>query len=484
MANDIETLRIAIIVDREGAGCLPLLLPFSVAGYPQVQIEFFKASPISKTAPVAATRPKPQPEAVTLGLHKNYLEKVFRPLAELRPEDFDLIVDWQNRAAEFPGAAPAGLPNLVTGPGAPLLELILCQLQELRQKIEVSSDILLNATDAIVTINEEHEIIGYNYGAERMFGYPRGEALGKDLSILIPPPHKEVHKEYVRRFLATREARVIGKHVRLNAQRRDGTEFPMSISFSVAEVQGNLYFTGIVRDITEYKEMEDRLLASERLAAIGNTVAHIAHEIKNPLLIIGGFAHQLEKVPGLDDKSRQKLGIIVEEVERLEAMMAEMRDFVRPSQPKKTWGNLETVVDETIEFFQETFKEHHIEVQRVKEGPLPAASFDPRQIRQVLINLFKNALEAMPRGGELTIASRVKDGNLEVSVKDTGEGMDPDVAAHIFQPYYTTKEKGTGLGLAICQFIVEKQHGGCILMDSVPGQGSTFTIQIPLEEAT
>jgi PAS domain S-box-containing protein len=347
----------------------------------------------------------------------------------------------------------------------------------------VGANILLNATDAIVTINEEHEIIGFNNGAEQMFGYPREEALGKDLSIIIPAPHKEAHKEYVRRFIATREARVIGKHVRLNAQRRDGSEFPMSISFSVAEIRGNLYFTGIVRDITEYQEMEDRVLASERLAAIGNTVAHIAHEIKNPLLIIGGFAHQLEKVPGLDDKSRQKLGIIGEEVGRLEAMMAEMRDFVRPPESKKARGNLDAVVDDTLEFFQDTFKERLIEVRRVKETPIPQGSFDPQQLRQVLINLFKNALEAMPRGGVLTVTSRVKDSNVEIAIKDTGEGMTPDVATHIFQPYYTTKEKGTGLGLAICQFIVEKQHGGCILVDSAPGQGSAFTIQLPLETA-
>ena len=104
-------------------------------------------------------------------------------------------------------------------------------------------------------------------------------------------------------------------------------------------------------------------------------------------------------------------------------------------------------------------------------------------MRQVLINLFKNALEAMPRGGELTIATRVKGPDLEISVTDTGEGMAPEVAANIFQPYYTTKEKGTGLGLAICQFIVKEQHGGCLQAESTPGKGSTFTIRLPLTEA-
>jgi signal transduction histidine kinase len=185
----------------------------------------------------------------------------------------------------------------------------------------------------------------------------------------------------------------------------------------------------------------------------------------------------------LDDKGRKKLGIIAEEVERLEGMMTEMRDFVRPPTSQKSLGQIEEVLEETLEFFQDTFKEHHIEVRRLKESPLPPVSFDPKQMRQVLINLFKNALEAMPRGGQITISSRVKGSDLEISVTDTGEGMPPEVAANIFQPYYTTKEKGSGLGLAICQFIVKDQHGGCLEADSTPGKGSTFTIRLPLKEA-
>ncbi len=161
------------------------------------------------------------------------------------------------------------------------------------------------------------------------------------MTIIIPPPYKAEHRDYVRRYVATREARMIGKHARLNAQRRDGREFPISISFSVAEIRDNLYFTGIIRDITEYKEMEDRVLHTERLAAVGNTMTHIAHEIKNPLLIIGGFARQLLKVPGLDDKARHKLSIIAEEVSQLEEMVAEMREFVRRPPAQKRPGQIE-----------------------------------------------------------------------------------------------------------------------------------------------
>lgn len=483
MTQDPKTLRIAIIVDREDASCLPLSLPFSVVGYPLIQIEFFKTDTPSRAAQPPLPLADLQTEAVMLGLFPEQIQVPSRPLAELKPEAFDLILDWQNWTAQLPGYPPEGLANLVTGPGTPFLERILCQFQELRQKHEINAGIILHATDGIITIDENHTIIGYNYGAERIFGYPRTEALGQDLNIIIPPPHRAVHREYVRRYVATRQARVIGRHVQINAQRRDGTEFPMSISFSVAEIRGHLYFTGIVRDISEYKQMEDRLLQSERLAAIGNTVTHIAHEIKNPLLIIGGFARQLLKAPGLDEKSQRKLALIADEVARLEQMVAEMRDFLHPPASQKSLGQMEDVLEEALEFFQDAFKERYIQVHRRKEGALPPITFDPKQIRQVLLNLFKNALEAMPRGGELTVASRVSGPHLELSVTDSGEGMSPEVAAHIFQPYYTTKEKGSGLGLAVCQSIVKEQHGGLIDVESALGQGSTFTIRLPLKAA-
>ena len=458
MTATTKPIRIAIVLNGQEFICQPVALPFSLEGYPSVDIVLFGAQ-----AEVAAGR-------------------LVHLLPELQPEAFDLVLDGQFLTAGQPGFSPETAKNLITGAAARFLKGLVCQLQELRQKQEINTGIINSATDAIITINEDHVIVGYNHGAEQMFGYTRQEALGQDLTIIIPPPYKDEHRQYVRRYVATREARMIGKHVRLSALRRDGGEFPMSISFSMAEIQDNLYFTGIIRDITEYQEMEERVLQSERLAAVGNTVTHIAHEIKNPLLIIGGFARQLMKIPGLDDKARQKLTIIAEEVGHLEEMVAEMREFVRRPPAARRPGQVSDVLQEVLELFRETFEEHHITVRRVEEGPLPLVVFDPKQVRQVLINLFKNALEAMPRVGEITVGSQVRGGNVEIRVTDTGEGMSPEVAGNIFQPYFTTKEKGTGLGLAICQNIIQ-EHGGCIFADSTPGQGSTFTIQLPIEEA-
>jgi two-component system, LuxR family, sensor kinase FixL len=458
MTTPPKPIRIAIVLNGQEFTCNAVMLPFSLEGYPPVDLVLYGRKP---EAPAG------------LPVHL---------LTDLHPEAFDLILDGQFLTAGMADVAPEKVDNLITGPAARFLKGLVCQLQELRQKQEINAGVIMSATDALITINEGHIIVGYNRGAELMFGYTRQEALGQDLKIILPPPYKERHRDYVRRYLATREAHVLGRQRRLTARRRDGQEFPLSISFSVVEIHGNLYFTAIMRDITEYKAMEDRMLQSERLAAVGNTVTHIAHEIKNPLLIIGGFARQLLKVPAFDDQARRKLSIIAAEVSQLEEMVAEMRDFVRRPAAVKRPGQIAAVVQEALELFQDTFKEHNIQVRQVEETPLPPVTYDPKQVNQVLINLFKNALEAMPKGGEITITSRVKGGQVEISVADTGEGLAPEVAGNIFQPYFTTKEKGTGLGLAICQNIMA-EHGGCIFADSAPGRGATFTIQLPLEEA-
>jgi signal transduction histidine kinase len=249
----------------------------------------------------------------------------------------------------------------------------------------------------------------------------------------------------------------------------------------VADIGGNLYFTGIVRDISEYVDLEEKLRQNERLAAVGNTVSQIVHEIKNPLMIIGGFAQQLLKAQTLDAKGVQKLTIIAEEVSRLESLMAEMRDYSRPPTLKRQTGKIDTLLQEVFNLYTEALKEKHIVLTLAPAEPLPAYNLDYQQLKQVLVNLVKNASEAMPAGGAITMSVKRLPPNLEITVADTGEGMPPDVAGNIFTPYFTTKSKGSGLGLAISRNIV-RAHGGDIEVESQPGQGSVFTIKLPLAE--
>jgi two-component system sensor kinase FixL len=458
MATPPKPIRIAIVLDGQEFICHTVTAPFSLEGYPPMELVLYGS--------------KLQPRA----------DLEVKLLPELASEEFDLILDGQFLLTGIADFSPDQVINLISGPPTHFVQKIVCHLQELRQKQEINSGIINSATDALVTINEDHIIVGYNNAAEVMFGYTREEALGQDLKMIVPPPHKEFHRSYLQRYLATREAHVLGRQRALTGQRWDGQEFPLSISFSVVEIHGNLYFTAIMRDITEYQAMKDRVLMSERLAAVGNTVAHIAHEIKNPLLIIGGFARQLLKVPEFDDAARHKLSTIADEVVHLETMVAEMRDFVRRPPAEKRRGEIGVAIAEALDLFSDSFREHNIQVHQMEETPLPLVAFDPKQLHQVLINLFKNAQEAMPQGGEITIASRVRGANVEISITDTGTGMPPEVTSSIFQPYFTTKEARIGLGLAICQSIMQ-EHGGCILAESAPDRGSTFTIQLPLEEA-
>jgi two-component system, LuxR family, sensor kinase FixL len=458
MATPPKPIRIAIVLDGQEFICHAITAPFSLEGYPPMELVLYASMPQTQTS------------------------SEVKPLPELDSEDFDLVLDGQLLLAGKTGFSTDQVDKLVSGPAAHFLQKIVCHLQELRQKQEINSGIINSATDALVTINEDHIIIGYNHAAELMFGFTREEALGQDLKMIVPPPHKELHRSYLQRYLDTRQAHVLGRQRRLIGLRRNGQEFPLSISFSVVEIHGSLYFTAIMRDITEYTAMEERVLQSERLAAVGNTVAHIAHEIKNPLLIIGGFARQLLKVPEFDEEARQKLSTIADEVVNLEEMVAQMRDFVHRPPAQKHHGEIAPVISAALDQFQDSFKEHNIQVSQVAETPLPPVPFDPKQLHQVLVNLFKNAQEAMPQGGKLTVASRVRGAQVEIDVTDTGGGIPPEVAEKIFQPYFTTKETAIGLGLSICQSIIQ-EHSGCIVAESIPGQGSTFTIKLPLEEA-
>jgi two-component system, LuxR family, sensor kinase FixL len=426
----------------------------------------------------------PQVETVVLGLPPGLSASTCKEIWQnLGEKPFHLVLDGREPSSgdsdlhEIVGSGP-----LISNQASPMVWELLQQLEKSCSTGEIQANIIDSAVDAIVTINEEHIIVGYNQGAEKIFGFSRDEVLGTDLSILIPAPHKEKHRDYVRRYMATRDAHVIGKHVQLKAERKNGEEFPISISFSVADIGGNLYFTGIVRDISEYVELEDKLRQNERLAAVGNTVSQIVHEIKNPLMIIGGFAQQLLKTQTLDAKGAQKLTIIAEEVGRLESLMGEMRDYSRPPIPKRQSGKMETLLKEVFDLYSEALKEKNITLEITSGETLPAYNLDYQQMKQVMVNLVKNASEAMPEGGTITVSAGRRPPHLEIIVADTGEGMTADVVENIFTPYFTTKSKGSGLGLAISRNII-RAHNGDIEVESQPGKGSVFTIRLPLAES-
>lgn len=237
-------------------------------------------------------------------------------------------------------------------------------------------------------------------------------------------------------------------------------------------------------------ELEEQLIASDRLVSIGELAASIAHEFNNPLQIILGFAQDLAREPDLPDGGLESLKIIEEEVLRCREIIRSLLDFARPRNAELQQAVVEPIVRESIKLVRSHLERSKVNVEIDVPADLPRIHGDPQQLKQVLINLVFNAAEAMPAGGTLAIraaagaaASAEGRNELVVAVSDTGTGINPDSMASIFRPFFTTKKKrGTGLGLSVCDRIM-KAHGGTVSVESQQGVGTTFYLRFPLMEA-
>lgn len=231
----------------------------------------------------------------------------------------------------------------------------------------------------------------------------------------------------------------------------------------------------------ELRRSHERLLRSERFAAVGEAAAYVSHEIKNPLMVIGGFAQQLKRNPELPPNAVTKLQLISDEVKRLENFLGELRDFTRPAPPAKKEADLNDLVRQVTTMMQDAAKEMGIQMRTRLADNLPKVPFDMNQMKQVLINLIKNAMEAMEDGGTITVTTEALDDQVAVSVHDTGKGIPPEILPNIFNPFFTTKKTGTGLGLAVINKIIEDHHGS-ITVTSSKEKGTTFTVALPYRQ--
>jgi signal transduction histidine kinase len=223
---------------------------------------------------------------------------------------------------------------------------------------------------------------------------------------------------------------------------------------------------------------QEKLIRSARFAAIGEAAARLSHEIKNPLMLMGGFANQVRRhLPG-DGADAEKLGIIESEAKRLETLLNEVRDFTRPAPPQIEPHNLAETVTESLAIMGEALESRGITVVTDFSPDLGTVPHDAARIKQVLLNLLKNAAEAMEGGGRLTVAAVPVGDKVRLSVTDTGGGIPETMRARVFDPFCTTKESGTGLGLTVCQRIVEDHHGDIRFATSEAG--TTFTVELPL----
>jgi len=229
----------------------------------------------------------------------------------------------------------------------------------------------------------------------------------------------------------------------------------------------------------ELERTHQALLQSERLAAMGTAAAHVAHEIKNPLMVIGGFAQQVLRTVEKDDKAKKKLLTITNEVKRLEGFLQDIGHFAKDITPQRERLDINESIEEVITFVEAELADRKIAVHlNVSLYPLYTLA-DPDQLKQVLLNIVKNAMEAMPKGGHLTISTR-KNGEALIEINDTGNGIAQEALDKVFNPFFTTKKAGTGLGLAICHNIITAHNGTISIQSEGEDKGIMVIIRLPL----
>ena len=252
----------------------------------------------------------------------------------------------------------------------------------------------------------------------------------------------------------------------------------LAASVSVAVENARLY--GELAEFTSQLERsQEQLIQAEKLAATGRLAASIAHEINNPLQAIHNCLHLVANRPLEEDKTKYYLNLAQEEVQRLIGIVQRTLDFYRPSKGREVLADVNSLIESVLALANKRLEHGKIKVQRRLSPELPKLQVVADQLTQVFLNLVINAVEAMPDGGELTIATQHRDGQVYIRFGDTGPGINPDEAKKIFEPFYTTKHSGTGLGLAVSYGIVQR-HGGEITVESAPGRGATFIVSVPV----
>jgi PAS domain S-box-containing protein len=330
--------------------------------------------------------------------------------------------------------------------------------------------------DGIIANDRDGNILIFNDNAARILGYSPDEIIGKfNVRDLYP---EGLARDIKMKIYDPAYGEIgILENYETAVRHKDGTLIPVWLSARLLYDNGReIGVIGHFRDLRERKRMEEELLSHDRLVMLGKMAAHISHEIKNPLMIIGGFARQMrDNLEAEPHKKREKLDIIIGEIKRLETFLSEVGSYTRFSEPKKSPGNLNVLVKETCRLLEPSLKENNIAVNLELDPALPEASFDPDHIRQVLLNIIKNAIEAMAAGGELTVTTGRSAEGVFATIADTGEGIPPDLMDKLFQPFFSSKPKGSGLGLAISKKIMEA-HEGKITVASKPGSGTKVSL--------
>jgi len=354
--------------------------------------------------------------------------------------------------------------------------------------------VLDTAVDGIILIDSRGIVQMFNPACERLFGYSAAEVIGHNVKMLMPPPFKAEHDQYLENFRTTGRRKIIGIGREVVGQRKDGTTFPMDLSVGEAKQDDATSFVGIIHDLTERKRIEEQLVQAQKMEAVGQLSGGIAHDFNNLLTVIVGNAEVVLDRLRVRDDLRQPIDMIIGAAERGAELTRRLLAFSRRQILTPVEVDCNELVTRMHELLRRTLRED-IQIHTAQDPELLRGYADPGQLESAVLNLCLNAQDAMPEGGTLTITTanapldeRYRDLHPEVkpglyvvvTVTDDGQGMPSDVLERVFEPFFTTKEigKGSGLGLSMVYGFV-KQSNGHVSIYSEPGLGTTVRLYIP-----
>ncbi len=354
------------------------------------------------------------------------------------------------------------------------------------------------AVDAIIVIDERGRIQTFNRAAERMFGHPAADVVGKSVTVLMNEPHRTQHGHYVARYVTTGDAHIIGKGREIEACRANGEVFPASLSVGEAADGTGRRFVGIVRDLSAQRAAEQRTRALElRLAHVGRfnlmgeMAAGIAHEINQPLSAIATYAQTAKRVMQRAEPDAAMVadicGKIDEQARRAGQVIDNLRRFIKKQEIDTQPLDVNLVIGDVMSLIEADAHSEGIPVVVQAAEGLPKVRADAVQLQQVLLNLTRNSVDAMRDGlgkerGIIVASERSERGGVRVTVTDHGHGVSRQLGDNIFHPFVTTKRDGLGVGLAISKSIVQSFGGSLSFTDNARG-GSIFSIELPACEA-
>lgn len=348
--------------------------------------------------------------------------------------------------------------------------------------------ILATVPDAMIIIDESASITSFSAAAERLFGYQEAELIGRNVACLMPQPDRGRHDEYIAHYLKTGERRIIGLGRVVTGQRRDGSTFPMELSVGEAGEDGQRLFTGFIRDLTakerdelKLKELQAELVHVSRLSAMGTMASTLAHELNQPLAAVSLYLETIRDMLEPQDGEpfatlRAVMHEAAQETLRAGHIVRRLRDFVARGEVEKSLHDLAHLVGEASQLALVGARERGVRSFFAFDPAATPVLVDRVQIQQVLVNLMRNAIEAMAESPvrDLRIATTLRDdGLIEVTVEDSGPGVAEDIREQLFTAFASTKADGMGLGLSICRTIIEA-HGGRIWVERPAGGGARF----------